>query len=429
MNDYILTLIGTNHKFSGMDLREKLSFPNNKLDIYLKEIHALDGIKEVMILSTCNRVEIVIVSNKPIKDQILEFISDYSGIDGNTLNKILYIKYDIDVVHHIFRVASSLDSMVVGEPQILGQLREAYKWSVEFLTSGAVTNRIMRRAFHTAKLVKSRTDIGKGAISVAYAAFLKIKELVDVGDKNVMIIGVGEMSELSTEHLASAGANIRYIANRTPDNALKLAQHYKADIIGIDSIKEAIRDVDIVVTSTSSKEPIIKKDDIAANKDLIIVDMAVPRDTEISIAALNNVYLIYLDDLKNIIENSLIFRKKQAKDAERIVEEEVENYKAYVESLDYEYVISKLRQMAEHIRQREIRKFIKRHKNELNGDIINDVEALSNSIINKILHEPTQNIKLFIDHPEGDMYIELIKYLFKIEKPKKDIRCFFSENA
>jgi len=429
MNDYTLTLIGTNHKFSEVNLREKLVFPNNKLDIYLKEIRALDGIKEAMILSTCNRVEIIIVSNKPIKNQILGFVSDYSGIDGNTLNKILYIKYDIDVVHHIFRVASSLDSMVIGEPQILGQLKEAYKWSVEFLTSGAVTNRIMRGAFHTAKLVKSRTDIGKGAISIAYAGFLKIKELVDVVGKNVIIIGVGEMSELSAEHLAAGGANIKYIANRTPDNALKLAKQYKADVISIDSIKDAIRNVDIIITSTSSKEPIIKKQDIITDKNLIIVDMAVPRDTETSIATLSNVRLICLDDLKNIIKSSIIFRKKQAKDAEKIVEEEVENYKAYVESLDYEYIISKLRQMAEHIRQREMRKFIKKHKNELNGDVINDLESLSNSIINKILHEPTQNIKLFIDHPEGDMYIELIKRIFKIEKPKRDLKCFFSENA
>ena len=429
MNDYTLTLIGTNHKFSDVGLRGKLSFPNNKLEVYLKELHALDEIREVMILSTCNRVEIVTVSNKPIENEILEFAGNYSGIDSDTLNKILYIKHDIDVVNHIFRVASSLDSMVIGEPQILGQLKEAYKWSVELLTSGAVTNRIMRRAFHTAKLVKSRTDVGKGAISVAYAAFLKIKELTDINAKNVMIVGVGEMSELSAEHLISGGANIRYIANRTPDNALKLSEQYKADIIGINDIKEAIKDVDIVITSTSSKEPIIKKDIIAADKDLIIVDMAVPRDTEQSVAALNNVRLVCLDDLKNVIENSIIFRKKQAQEAEKIVEEEIENYRAYVESLDYEYIISKLRQTAEHIRQREMRKFIKKHKDELNGDIINDVELLSNSIINKILHEPTRNIKLFIDHPEGDMYIELIKRIFKIEKPKKDLKCFFSENA
>ena len=192
-----IVVVGANHNTSPLDIREKLAFDNSKLDRYLLELKSLDGLDEVMILSTCNRVEVLYVSKTDIVDRVLEYLSCHSGIEQDELKRYLYIKRDIDAVRHVFRVASSLDSMVVGEPQILGQIKEAYKWSVEFYTSGATINRIMRRAFHAAKVVKTKTDISKGAISVAYAGFLKVKELMDVKGKNVLSIGNSEMNRLS----------------------------------------------------------------------------------------------------------------------------------------------------------------------------------------------------------------------------------------
>jgi glutamyl-tRNA reductase len=382
-----------------------------------------------MILSTCNRVEILTVSDFPVSDRIVEFLSEYSKIEEEKLRDILYVKKQIDAVRHIFRVASSLDSMVVGEPQILGQIKDAYKWSVEFLTSGATINRIMRRAFHAAKIVKSRTDISKGAVSIAYAATLKAKELTDLQNKKILSVGVGEMNRLACEHFSDNGCDIVYIANRTVENAKELSRLYNAEVIGLDNLKNAFKDVDIVVTSTSSNKPIIKKDMIPEDRDIIIIDMALPRDTEEALRDMKNVYLVILDDLKGIVENSLKFRQKQAMLAENIIEDEIKAYEEYVASLDYDEIVKKLRMTIETVRQNELNKFKKLYGNELNDDIIEGIDKMTRSMFNKALHEPTKNIKMFMEHPEGDMYIELLKRIFKIEHSKKDVKCFFSENS
>ncbi len=429
MRDSIIEIVGTNHKFSDLKTREKLSFAQDKLDIYLKRIKIISGVKEVMILSTCNRVEILTVSEFPVSDKIIDFLSEHSKIEQEKLRDMLYIKKQIDAVRHIFRVASSLDSMVVGEPQILGQIKDAYKWSVEFLTSGATINRIMRRAFHAAKIVKSKTDISKGAVSVAYAAMLKAKELVDLEGKKILSIGVGEMNRLACEHLKDSGCEIAYVANRTVEHAKELGKLHNAKVIGLENLKSALEKVDIVVTATSSNEPIIKKDMMPKDRNIIVIDMALPRDTDEALNNMENIYLVVLDDLKGIVESSLKFRQKQAKLAENIIEEEIKAYEEYVASLDYDEIVKKLRMNVETVRQNELNKFKKLYGNKLSDDVINGIDKMTRSMFNKALHEPTKNIKMFMEHPEGDMYIELLKRIFKIEYSKKDVKCFFSENS
>jgi len=429
MKDYIVTIVGTNHNYSDIEIRQKLAFESDTLDIYLKTLKQIKYIKEVMILSTCNRVEIICVSEEPVEDRIIEFLSDHSGVSVEILKGILYVKKNIDAVRHIFKVASSLDSMVVGEPQILGQIKEAYRWSVEFMTSGVVINRIMRRAFHTAKVVKSKTDISKGAVSLAYAAVLKAKQKTDIVNKRVLNVGVGEMNRLACEHFTEFGAKIAYIANRTKKNARQLAEKYQAKVIGLKDIPSIMDDVDIIVTSTSSKQPVIMREFVKNKKRLLIIDMAVPRDTEGGVEKEKNVDLVMLDDLKSVIDESIRFRNRQAAKALRIIEEEIEAYKEYVDSLDYDEIIKKLRIIAERIRKKELNRFKKMYKDDLDDEILEGVDRLTHSLINKILHEPTRNIKLFIEHPEGDMYVELLKRIFKIENVKKDVKCFFSENS
>ncbi len=429
MSNLILELVGTNHKFSDLKTREQLSFPGDKLDLYLKDIKRMEYVREVMILSTCNRVEIVTVSEKSVSDKIIKFLSDYSKIDIASLKNILYLKTQLDVVEHIFRVASSLDSMVVGEPQILGQIKDAYKWSVEFMTSGATINRIMRRAFHAAKVVKSKTDISKGAVSVAYAAMIKAKELFELKDKTIAVIGVGDMSRLACEHFNAAGARITFIVNRTKENAVKLAQSYNAEVVGLNEIDRVLDRVDVIITSTGADKPILTKDIIPRNKKLLIIDMAVPRDSQYGIEQLKNVTLILIDDLKDVVANTLRFRNSQVQLAEKIIKKEIEAYKEYVDSLDYDAIIKELRIMAERIKRVEINKFKKKYKDDIDDNVLIGVEKLTTALLNKILHEPTRNIKMFIEHPEGDMYIELLKRIFKIEHSKKDVKCFFSENS
>jgi len=423
-----IVLIGANHNTSPLKIREKLAFDNSKLDRYLLELKSFDGLDEVMILSTCNRVEVLYVSKTDIISRVLEYLSRHSGIELKELKGYLYIKKDIDAVRHVFRVASSLDSMVVGEPQILGQIKEAYKWSVKFYTSGATINRIMRRAFHAAKVVKTKTDISRGAISVAYAGFLKVKELMDVKRKNVLSIGNSEMNRLSCEHFAEHGAIIKAIANRTVGNVVDLAEKYDARVFGLGELKSAFDGIDIVVTSTASNKPIIKPEFIPRDRKIVIVDLAVPQDTDHSVENLDNVRVIHIDDLKNIVDQSLEYRKKQAELAERIIDEEIEAYKEYVKSLDYDEVIKEIRLRAERIRKLEIYKFKKIYKNRVNDELIEGIDKLTKSLLSKILHEPTMNIKSFLNHPEGDLYVELLKRLFDISKSKKDVRCFFSES-
>ncbi len=426
MKDPLIIVVGTNHRYAPQSIRERLAIGEDEMESNLKKLKSVDGISEVMIVSTCNRVEVIAVLKKPVEERIVRFLSEKSGIDEHKLREMLYIKRGMEAVRHVFRVASSLDSMVLGEPQILGQLKEAYRWSVEFMTSGAVINRIMRRAFHAAKAVKSKTEISKGAVSIPYAAVMKAKELMDLNNKRVLNIGVGEMNRLACEHFREAGANIEYIANRTKENAEDMARRYNATLIGLDEISNVMGDVDIVVTSTASEEPIITKEVLNKSRPLII-DMAVPRDTDSQIDDLTRVIL--LDDLKEIVDKALRFRKKQAVEAEKIIDEELDAYQEYVESLDYDEVVKKLRLMAEQIRRREVARFKRSYSDKVDEDVMEGVERLTRALLNKILHEPTINIKLFMEHPEGDMYIELLKRIFKIEHSKKDIRCFFSENS
>ncbi len=419
-------VIGTNHRYAPQDVRERLAIGDEQIEAALKTLKSMKGVKEVMILSTCNRIEIISVLVEPVEERIVEFMSSYSSLPAEKLKEILYIKRDMEAVRHIFRVASSLDSMVLGEPQILGQLKEAYKWSVEFMTSGATINRIMRRAFHAAKAVKSRTGISKGAVSIPYAAVMKAKSLMDLEGRVLMSVGSGEMNRLTCEHFAECGVRIRYVASRTIENAKKLASAYGAQALTLQEIGDYISDVDIVVSSTGSKEPVITKE-VLKNSRPLIIDLAVPRDTEPSLEKDNRIIL--LDDLKSIIEEALTFRKQQAKEAEKIIDSELKAYEEYVASLDYDEVVKRLRLMAEDIRRREIARFRKSYADRIDDDVMEGVDRLTRAIINKVLHEPTVNIKLFMEHPEGDMYIELLKRIFKIEHSKKDIRCFFSENS
>ncbi|WP_022671164.1 glutamyl-tRNA reductase [Hippea alviniae] len=423
-----ITLIGTNHNYSPLEIREKLAFDNDKLNVELERLKSL-GLDEVMILSTCNRVEILYVSASDKKEEIIRFLSDYSKIGIDELKGYLYVKEDIDAIRHVFEVASGLDSMIIGEPQILGQLKEAYKWSVEFSTSGATLNRIMRKAFHCAKVVRSKTDISKGAISFAYAGLLKIKELVSLKDKRVVNIGVSEMNRLACEHFSEHGARIEAFVNRTVENAKELAERYKAELYSLDNLKEALRKADIVITSTASKEPIIKDEHLPKDREIFILDLAVPPDTDKSVKKLNNVKLFLIDDLKEIVKQSIEYRKKQAELARDIIEEEIEAYKAYVESLDYDEVIKQIRQTAERIRKLELYKFKKIYKNKVDDEILDGVDKLTKALLSKVLHQPTMNIKSFLNHPEGDLYIELLRRLFNLSSSRKDIRCFFSEHS
>ena len=276
-------------------------------------------------------------------------------------------------------------------------------------------------------MVKANTDISRGAVSVAYAGYLGVSKLIDLEGKRVLSIGSSEMNRLALEYFSKHGADIYALANRTKSNIEDLCEKYNAPAYGLDEIGHILPEVDIVITATSSKEPIIKKCDIP-NKNLIILDLALPRDTQKGVEDLENVVVIFIDDLKNVVDETLKERKKQAQIAERIIDDELKAYQEYVESLNYDEVVKQIRLTAERIRKLELYKFQKIYKNKVDDEIIDGVDKLTRSLISKILHQPTMNIKDFLNHPEGDLYVELLRRLFGLSKSKRDVRCFFSEN-
>ncbi|MCD6133758.1 MAG: glutamyl-tRNA reductase [Deltaproteobacteria bacterium] len=430
----VIFVVGTSYKVSSFPLRERLSFDMKNIGVPLKKLYAKKNVDEVMILSTCNRTEIIGAAENPCAcvGDILNFVQEFKGIKKEEITPFICTKLDEEAIRHVFRVASSLDSLVVGEPQILGQMKEAYRCSVEFSTSGASLNRLMRRAFSVARRVRRETRLGEKPVSISYAAVIKMREFFggSIEGKRAMVVGGGEMARLSLKYLLSEQANVMYIADRTLEKAKEIAFNCGARAISLDEIGKFIGDVDMVVTSTASPLPVIFRKDVEKRrKDLLIMDIAVPRDVEDDVADVPGVFVYNIDELKGIVDEAIKFRKADAEKAEKIIEEEVENYIRYTESLDFELVVARLRKRIDVLKNRELEKLYKKLGNRVEDGDRMLIEAMVNSVLNKLLHEPTQNIRGFLNHPEGDLYIEAIKRIFSLEDAGASMHCFFAETA
>jgi len=430
----VIFVVGLNHKTSPFLLREQLSFDNEDISITLQKLYAQRNIEEVMILSTCNRVEIIGATNNPCGcvGDVVDFIENFKHIKKEDVTPFLYTKLDEEAMQHVFEVTSGLDSLVVGEPQILGQVKEAYRYSVEFSTSGVSLNRLMRRAFDVARRIRRETHLSEKPVSVSYAAVLKAKEVFggNIKNKRAMIVGIGEMAELSLKYLLSNQADVVYIADRTPAKAGKLAFSCGTRVISLNEIEKFINNVDIIITSTASKQPIIHKEDIKKRKEkLLIIDIAVPRDVEESVRNIPHVSVYNIDELKNIVDEAIRFRKTEAEKAKKIIKQEVKDYIAYTDSLDFELVAAHLRKKVDDLKREELEKLYEKLGDKLEDEDKMLIEAMTKSLLNKLLHEPTQGIKDFLKLPEGDLYIEAIKKIFGLETVVDRRRCFFAETA
>ncbi len=415
-----LIVIGLNHKTAPIEIRERLAFPEDGMEKTLSQVKSLSSLKENMILSTCNRVEIYAAARE-IEKAILDlkdFLSQYHGLPLKEFEKNLYLFIGEEAVRHIFRVASSLDSMVVGEPQILGQIKSAYNIAAEAKTSELILHRLLHRAFHVAKRVRTETKIGNSAVSVSFVAVELAKKIFGTLEKrSVLLIGAGEMCELAAQHLVSGGIEKVLVTNRTYERAVTLAQEFRGEPIPFEEIYRGLRMVDIVISATNSPQYLLHHEEVTKvirdrkQKPIFFIDIADPRDIEPRVGDIENVYLYNIDDLQKVAHDNIQDRVKEAQKAEAIVQEEVVKFVNWYHSLEVTPTIIALRKKFEEIRNKELAKTLSIHPHFSDKER-QSLEALTSAIINKILHDPLTLLKQKNEEAMADLYLDALRTLF-----------------
>jgi glutamyl-tRNA reductase len=412
-----------------VEFREKLIFPAetpqdvNAIGRPLKRLVANYGVKEAVILSTCNRVEILAVAGDVEEGarEIKRFISEYHNIPMEKLREHLYVHTGEDAVKHLFRVAAGLDSMVVGEPQIFGQVKDAYGYAVMNDTVGVVVNKLFHKTFSVAKRIRTETRIGASAVSISYAAVELAKKIFgDLKGKTVMLVGAGEMAELGAKHLLSAGVREIVITNRTYEKAVAMSREFGGRAVMFREMHHYLKSVDIVIASTGAPDFIIKAADVSGvmrerkHRPIFFIDISVPRNIDPLVNNIDNVYLFDIDNLQGVVEANLKERAKEAEDAQVIVDEEISVFYRWANSLDVVPTIIALRQHFEKIRKGEIEKAMGR-LGELSDKELKAIDAMTTSIVNKILHEPVNRLKHEASSVDGDMLIDVVRRLFDLD--------------
>ncbi len=417
-------VIGLNHKTADIDLREKLAFNGPKLEEGLLRLKELPEIEEAMILSTCNRVELYANVRDTIKasESIKRFLSEFHDINRESLNNALYSYEDVNAVRHIFRVASSLYSMVVGEPQILGQMKDAFELALNKKTTGILLNKLMKKAISVAKRVRTETRIAENAVSISFAAVELAKKIfTDLSGKSFMLLGAGEMAELAARHLMNSGVKGVIVANRTYERACELAKEFNGRPVKFDEFPLEMVHTDIVICSTGAPRYVLMKAEMQKvmrerkQRPVFIIDISVPRNIDPEINELPNVYLYDIDDLQGIVDANILERQKEAEKAERIIEEGIETFLRWQSSLDSVPTIVALREKAEEIKREELDRLL----NKLPGLGEKEKEAIeymASAIINKLIHPPTTALKE--DSEDRDILIATIKRLYGIDSEK-----------
>ncbi len=418
-----IVLLGLNHKTAPVELRECLAFSKEETDTALKTFQESPVISEVVLISTCNRVEILLATDdKPnAVDTVKMFLHEFKNLPTSEFEKALYIHVGNDAIRHVFRVASSLDSMVVGEPQILGQIKEAYKTATVNKSSGVLLNKLLHRTFFTAKRVRSETGIGDHAVSISYAAIeLGRKIFGTLEGKKVLLIGAGEMAELAVEHLIRNKVGNIFVANRTFERGVKLAKRFEGKAIRFEEITDCLRIVDIIIGSTGSPDFVVERSQVKGvmrsrrNRPLFFIDIAVPRDIDPKINNLNNAFIYDIDDLKDVVDENIESRQQEATKGERIVDEAVIRFREWYDNMDVVPTIIALRSKIDNIAQSEINKTL-RSLEHLSDDDCRAIRRMANAMTQKILHDPTVLLKGNGFHGDKSIYIDIARKLFKLD--------------
>jgi len=422
MNPLSILLIGLNHNTAPVELREQMAFSTDEAKKAVNNLCLSRDISEVLLASTCNRMEILMaVKNRSeAVDTAKKCISRIKDILINDFEKSLYIHEGDNAVRHLFRVASSLDSLILGEPQISGQIKQAYHLAAREKTMGVILNRLMHRAFFVAKRVRTETGIGDHAVSISYAAVELGKKIFgSLGNKSVLLIGAGEMAELAVEHLLRSKTKKIVVANRTFENGLELAKRFNGTAIRYEEIHTSMVSADIVISSTGSPDLIITRNHIKKimktrkNRPIFFIDIALPRDIDPAINRLSNSYVYDIDDLKDVIDENINDRNNESVKAERIVDEAVVNFRKWHEGLGVVPTIVALRSRIDEIADRELKKTVQALN--LSENNIQAVQKMMDSFINKILHDPIIFLKKNGCNDNNSVYLDAVKKLFNID--------------
>ena len=414
-----LALVGLSHKTAPVEVRERLAFENGDMNDALRSLVSRDGISEAMILSTCNRVEVLVEASDeaPARD----FLSAYHRVPSESIVKHLYTLRNNDVVRHVFRVASSLDSMIVGEPQILGQIKEAYRFAHDAGTVGVHIGSVMDRAFVVAKKVRTETGIARSAVSVSYAAVeLARKIFGNLQGKSVMIIGASKMGELSAKHLKRAGVSMVAVTNRTFERAVEMAQAFDGAAIPFEHLSDHIDRADIVISSTGAPHFVITKPEAERiirqrkNKPIFFIDIAVPRDIDPAVNQIDNVFLYDIDDLQQVVDENIKERMSEAVRAEALVDDEVRAFRSKLRTREIVPTIVELRGTLEKLRRDEIERN-RKHLGTMNPEQQEALERITQSMINKILHHPITQLKDRAHEPDGPDYVKFVRKIFNVK--------------
>jgi glutamyl-tRNA reductase len=418
-----LTVTGLNHKTAPVEVRERLAFDQTALPQVLADLRGVPGVIEGFVLSTCNRVEVALTADdaSDARHCAEQFLSRSRNVEPLSLRPHLYHYEDRDAVHHLFRVACSLDSMVVGEPQILGQLKQA--WEIARLQGSisSVLDTVLTSAFSVAKRVRSETDIGQSAVSISYAAVEMARQIFgSLKGHRVLLVGAGKMSELAARHLARAGVGEILVTNRSPERASQMAEMFDGRIVDYLSFASVLTNIDVVIASSGAPHYILTKEDMKRvlgarrNRPMFLIDIAVPRNIEPSVNELEGVFLYDIDDLQEVVSRNVESRKQEAAEAEKIVLDEVDRLLARLRTREMAPMIVSLQQQLESIRAGEIER-MRGKLGPLTPPQEQAIEALTKGIINKIAHAPIAELRRHAGHPNRSHLIEVIRKVFGLE--------------
>ena len=419
--------IGTSHHVAPIEFREKLAFSEAQIIESLQHLRESYQIHEAVILSTCNRVEVYAVANSvrtadAAAKMLVEFLSRYHYVGVEPLKKWTYLHHNLETIQHLFRVTASLDSMVVGESQILGQVKAAFDASREAGGAGTVLNRLFTKAFSVGKRIRSETTIATGAVSISYAAVELAKKIFNTLEgKTVAIVGAGEMSELTAKHLVSNGVSNVIVANRTYQRAVKVAEKFNGTPIAYDSDLGFLIDADIVISSTDAPDYLIKRQPLAnimrkrKHRYMFLIDIAVPRDIEPDVSKIDHAFLYNIDDLEAVVASNLKGRQQEAARAEQIVVEEAKQFYDQLQIFQVNPTIKALHQQFREIADTELQACF--YKTMLSDQQEAAVASMTQAIVKKLLHHPMQNLRCAVNDGDADhgQYVQALQELFALD--------------
>ena len=427
-----IVTVGTSHHIAPLDFRERLSFSESQLTEAFQLLGEHPDIGETAILSTCNRVEVYAVMHGEDGYAVLsDFLSNYHQIEPQQLDKFTYSHQDLDAVRHLFNVTASLDSMVVGEPQILGQVKEAYAESLAAGATGDILNRLFTKAISVGKRIRTETDIAAGAVSISYAAVELAKKIFQtLEDKTVAIIGAGEMSELTAQHLVKNNVSKVIVANRTYQRAVDIAKKFNGTPLAYDADLSFLVEADIVISSTDAPHYLIDRHSLAEimrqrkHRYMFLIDIAVPRDIDPEVSKVDNAFLYNIDDLEMVVASNLKDRQHEAEIAAQIVKEEVAKFQLQLQAFEVNPTIKALHQQFQGVVSKELAVCL--DKAQLTPKQQKTVEAMTQAIIKKLLHQPTANLRQValnsdligaVNDIDGEhvQYVRALQELFDLE--------------